>query len=196
MSVFGNAIVSGDLTVTGNIYGTGPKGPCGPNGATGATGTKGPCGPSGNSNPTTGAKGPCGPQGYTGATGARGACGPQGYTGATGARGPCGPQGNTGATGLRGDDGPRGATGAVVLYNVHSSAIKTITGTSVNVTVPSGSVEGNITVVLNKTATAAVAKYKRIGEDSMDTNADVPAFKSRIFVIGKVDGTYYQVPSS
>ena len=126
--VFGDAGISGDLRVCGeinsnnllvcetgtinnlvvnvSISGSGVSGLRGDAGATGATGPIGVTGPTGPS--------------ITGATGATGALGATGVTGATGpaitgATGATGNTGNTGNTGVTGATGPAitGATGAI-----------------------------------------------------------------------------------
>jgi hypothetical protein len=153
---------------------TGPAGPQGPAGATGATGAVGPGGGATGETGATGATGATGPQGIQGIQGITGATGNTGVTGATGATGNTGAQGatgNTGATGATGETGATGATGPqgipttitagsnigvagtasvpiVSVLNPLTSTLnlgtQSITGSTSNITLSSGTNQANV----------------------------------------------------
>ena len=182
----------GATGATGVTGATGPQGPTGPTGAgvTGATGAQGQSGPSGAtgatgpvgvgiSGPTgaTGATGPAGyqgPDGATGATGPAGATGPQGtpggatgatgVTGATGATGPAGsPGGATGATGAQGATGPAGPSNGGIYTSL---ADVTITNTTDELTMISGSAVGSNVVAANQFVVGSTYMIDVIGRIS------------------------------
>jgi hypothetical protein len=181
--ISGTSGSSGSSGISGTTGSSGSSGVAGTSGSSGVAGTSGSSGSSGISGTTgsSGSSGVAGTSGSSGINGTSGSSGSSGVAGTSGSSGSSGISGTTGSSGSSGINGTSGSSGSSgVAGTSGSSGLLLLTGTTnngiitLNGTVPSGSVESNLTFdgsVLMVTGSIMVTSVLLSNQENLDVDS-------------------------
>jgi len=174
---FGTAGSSGVAGTSGSSGAAGTSGSSGISGTSGSSGSSGISGTTGSSG-SSGVAGTSGSSGINGTSGSSGSSGVAGTSGSSGSSGISGTTGSSGSSGINGTSGSSGSSG--VAGTSGSSGLLLLTGTTnngiitLNGTVPSGSVESNLTFdgsVLMVTGSIMVTSVLLSNQENLDVDS-------------------------